>query len=158
MIDEIFKEMDKDTSVTHLHLYDEVIIHNVNLIDEVTIEDIWNSLEQLYISKKLSNKLYMELYGLCIIENLDLLQHLNTFNKFTSQLLQFKVLFEEKDKTILFLVQKVKNMCIDKEDSHRFTPWICVYSKWFLLPFGLRVFPLIESSKMLLCDDSRVVT
>lgn len=80
MIDEIFKEMDKDTSVTHLHLYDEVIIHNVNLIDEVTIEDIWNSLEQLYISKKLSNKLYMELYGLCIIENIDLLQHLNTFN------------------------------------------------------------------------------
>lgn len=79
MIDEIFKEMDKDTSVTHLHLYDEVI-HNVNLIDEVTIEDIWNSLEQLYISKNLSNKLYMVLYGLCIIENIDLLQHLNTFN------------------------------------------------------------------------------
>ena len=56
------------------------------------------------MAKNLSNKLYLkELYILCMPENVDVLQHLSKFNSLVSQLLQFKVTFDDEDKSILLL-------------------------------------------------------
>ena len=52
--------------------------------------------------KNLSNKLYLKkLYSLCMLENTYVLQHLSKFNGLISQLLQFQVTFDDKDKAIL---------------------------------------------------------
>ena len=57
------------------------------------------------MANNLSNKLYLkkELYSLRMQENTDVLQHLSKFNCLISQLLQFKVTFDDKDKVILIL-------------------------------------------------------
>ena len=43
------------------------------------------------------------MYNLHISENIDALQHLSKFNGLISQLLQFQVTFDDKDKAILLL-------------------------------------------------------
>ena len=57
------------------------------------------------MAKNLSNKLYLkkELYSLRMSESTDMLQHLSKFNSLISQLLQFKVTFDDEDKAILLL-------------------------------------------------------
>ena len=55
----------KAASMIHLCLADEVIY---NVMDEETATDLWSRLETLYVTKSLSNKLYLkkQLYGLHI--------------------------------------------------------------------------------------------
>ena len=57
------------------------------------------------MAKNLSNKLYLkkELYSLCMPKNTNVLQHLNKFNSLISQLLKFKVTFDDEDNVILLL-------------------------------------------------------
>ena len=78
---------------------------NINVEDCTTAEEIWKRLEELYMAKNLSNKLYLkkELYSLRMSESTDMLQHLSKFNSLISQLLQFKVTFDDEDKAILLL-------------------------------------------------------
>lgn len=54
------------------------------------------------MEKNLTNKLYMKkLYGLHMEENANLLEHLNKFNKWNTQLFNFGVKIGEEDKAIL---------------------------------------------------------
>ena len=52
-------------SAIRLNLSDE-ILNNINVEDCTTAEEIWKRLEELYMAKNLSNKLYLkkELYSL----------------------------------------------------------------------------------------------
>ena len=98
-------DMEKTTAnEIRLNLSDEVL-NNINLEDCTTTEEIMKKLEELYIEKNLSNKLYLknELYSVRISENTDALQHLSKFNGLISQLLQFQVTCDNEDKAILLL-------------------------------------------------------
>ena len=100
-----WEEMDETAaSAIRLNLSDEVL-NNINVEDCTTAEEIWKRLEELYMAKNLSNKLYLkkELYSLRMSESTDMLQHLSKFNSLISQLLQFKVTFDDEDKAILLL-------------------------------------------------------
>jgi hypothetical protein len=57
------------------------------------------------MAKNLKNKLYVkkQLYGLQMEENTNLLKYLNKFNILNTQLLNFGVKIEEKDKLIILL-------------------------------------------------------
>ena len=100
-----WEDMEKTTAnEIRLNLSDEVL-NNINLEDCTTTEEIMKKLEELYIAKNLSNKLYLnnELYSVRISENTDALQHLSKFNGLISQLLQFQVTCDDEDKAILLL-------------------------------------------------------
>ena len=59
-----WEKMDeKDASAIRLHLTDDVVN---NIIDEESVGGIWTKLENLYMSKTLTNKLYLkkQLYAL----------------------------------------------------------------------------------------------
>ena len=75
------------------------------MIDKEKAESIWQKLENLYMAKNLTNKLYVkqQLYGLHMEENIDLLEYLNKFNMLSTQLLNFGVKIGEEDKAILLL-------------------------------------------------------
>ena len=93
--------MDETTASTiRLNLSDKVL-NNINLEDYTTAKEIWKRLEEFYMAKNLSNKLYLkELYSLRMLENTDALQHLSKFNGLISHLLQFQVTFDEEDVSI----------------------------------------------------------
>src|SRR3954469_16360636 len=85
-----------------LYLSDEVLY---NVLNEDTAAGMWNWLESLYMTKSLSNKLYVkkQLYGLRMAEGAPILQHLNDFNKIVSDLLALEVKMEEEDKALILL-------------------------------------------------------
>ena len=76
-----------------------------NVMDEETIVDLWCRLESLYMTKSLSNKLFMkkQLYSLKMKECTSILQHLNAFNRILSDLLALKDKLEEEEKALLLL-------------------------------------------------------
>ena len=70
-----WEEMDETAaSAIRLNLSDEVL-NNINVEDCTTAEEIWKRLEELYMAKNLSNKLYLkkELYSLRMSESTDML-------------------------------------------------------------------------------------
>jgi len=71
------------TSMIQVCLADEVMY---NVIDEETATRLWSRLETLYMTKSLSNKMYLkkQLYELCMKEGTTVLEHLNFFNKVIS--------------------------------------------------------------------------
>jgi len=90
----------KAVSAILLNLLDEVI-HNV--INGKKAESILHKLESRYITKNLTNKLYMKkhLYDLQMEENIDQLEHLNKFNTLNIQLNLIKRKKEKKKKKVL---------------------------------------------------------
>jgi len=76
-----------------------------NVMDEEKATGLWSRLETLYLTKSLSNKLYLkkQLYGLRINERTMVLKHLNFFNKVISELLTVDVKIDEKDKVLILL-------------------------------------------------------
>jgi len=86
-----------------LYISDEVLY---NIMNEKITSGLWCKLESLYMTKSLSNKLFMkkQLYNLRMKEDTPILQHLNAFNRILSNLLALEVkLEEEEDKTLLLL-------------------------------------------------------
>ena len=74
--------------------------------DEETAAGLWCTLESLYMTKSLSNKLFKkkQLYSLRMKEVTPILQHLNAFNRILSDLLALEIkLKEEEDKTLMLL-------------------------------------------------------
>lgn len=69
----------KATSMIHLNLSDGVIHY---VIDKDNPKSIWHKLESLYLTKNITNKLYVkkQLYILQMVKNTYLLEHLNKFN------------------------------------------------------------------------------
>ena len=76
-----------------------------NVIDKETVTGLWSTLETLYMTKNLSNKLYLkkQLYGLHINERTTMLEHLNFFNKIISELLTVDIKIDEEDKAFILL-------------------------------------------------------
>ena len=80
----------KAASTIQLCLADEVLY---NVMDEETVTRLCLRLETLYMTKSLSNKLYLkkQLYGLCKNEGTTVLEYLNFFNMVISDLLPVDV-------------------------------------------------------------------
>ena len=76
-----------------------------NVMDEETPMRLWSRLETLYITKSLSNKLYLKkpLYGLRMKKGTAVLEYLNFFNKVINELLTVDVKIDEKDKALILL-------------------------------------------------------
>ena len=87
-------------STIQLYLTDKVIY---NAMDEETATGLWSRLKMLYMTKSLSNKLYLkkQLYRLSKKEGTAVLEHLNFFNKVISELLAVDVKIDEEDKILI---------------------------------------------------------
>ena len=103
MSDEDWEDIDlRAVNTIILCLADEVMY---NVMDEETTVGIWDKLEKLYMTKSLSNVLYLKqkLYGLRMKEGTAITEHLNTFNKIIADLLSINVKVDEDDKALIFL-------------------------------------------------------
>ncbi|KAK8937136.1 hypothetical protein KSP39_PZI011924 [Platanthera zijinensis] len=101
--DDEWDELDlKAISTIQLCLADEVMY---NVIEAENTVDLWRKLEELYMSRSLTNKLYVkkQLYSLRMSDGAQLLDHLNVFNKLVSQLRSMDVKVEEEDQALLLL-------------------------------------------------------
>ena len=80
MEDDEWNDIDPAKTTIILCLSDEVLY---NVMNEKTTAGLWCKLETLYMTKSLSNKLFMkkQLYSLRTKEGTPFLQHLNTFNR-----------------------------------------------------------------------------
>ena len=74
-------------------------------MDEESPTAIWLKLESQYMSKSLTNKLFLKkkLYGLKMAEGSTLDQHINVFNQIISNLNRVDVKFEKEDMTLILL-------------------------------------------------------
>ena len=102
-LNEDLEEMDlRAASTIQLCLADEIIY---NVMDEETATGLWLRLETLYMTKSLSNKLYLKkkLYGLRMNKGTTVLEHLNFFNMVISELLTVNVKIDEEDKALILL-------------------------------------------------------
>jgi hypothetical protein len=86
----------KAVATIRLCLGDDVMYH---VIDEESSATVWLKLESGHMSKSLTNKLYLkqQLYGLKMVEGLDLSQHINMFNQIIGDLKRVDVKFEDED-------------------------------------------------------------
>jgi len=101
--DKDWEEIDlKAASTIQLCLTDEVMY---NVMDENSATSLWSRLNTLYMTKSLSNKLYLEkqLYGLSITEGTTVLEHLNFFNKIISELLAVDVKIDKENNALILL-------------------------------------------------------
>jgi len=82
-----------------------------NVMDEETTTRLWSKLETLYMTKILSNKLYLKkkLYGLRMKEGTMVLKYLNFFNKVISELLAIDVKIDEENKMLILLSSLVQS-------------------------------------------------
>ena len=76
-----------------------------HVMDEESPTAIWLKLESRYMSKSLTNKLFLKkkLYVLNMEKGLTLDQHINTFNKIISDLNRVDVKFKEEDMALILL-------------------------------------------------------
>jgi len=103
MEDDEWNDIDFCAKATIILCLSEEVLYNV--MNEETITGLWRRLESLYMTKSLSNKLFMknQLYNLWMKKDTSILQHLNTFNRILSDLLALEVKLEEEDKTLMLL-------------------------------------------------------
>ena len=98
-----WKDLEAKAAATiRLCLADDVMYH---VMDKESPAAIWLKLESRYMSKSLTNKLYLKqkLYGLKMAESSDLSQHMNVFNQIISDLKRIDVKFEDEDKALMLL-------------------------------------------------------
>ena len=98
-----WKELEaKAVATIRLCLSDDVMYH---VMDEDSPVEVWKKLESRYMSKSLTNKLYLKqkLYGLKMAESADLSQHINVFNQIISDLRRVDVKYEDEDKALMLL-------------------------------------------------------
>jgi len=72
---------------------------------EETTTNLWNRLENLYITNSLTNKIFLkrQLYSLRMKEGTKIVDHLNVFNTLICQLSSMEVKLEDKDKVVTLL-------------------------------------------------------
>jgi hypothetical protein len=85
-----------------LYLADSVLL---NVSGESTAKELWDKLENLYQSKSLVNKLFLQknLYHLRMEDGDSVTEHLNAFNTLVSQLGSVNITIAEEDKCITLL-------------------------------------------------------
>ena len=73
--------------------------------DETSPKKIWDKLDDQFMSKTLTRKLYLKqkLYGLKMQEGSDLTEHVNVFNQVIADLVKVEVTIDDEDKAIIFL-------------------------------------------------------
>jgi hypothetical protein len=89
-------------STIRLCLADEVLF---NIVEETTASGLWEKLEKLYMTKSLTNRIYLkrQLYSLRMKEGSKVAEHLNVFNTLICQLTDMEVKIQEEDKAITLL-------------------------------------------------------
>ena len=98
-----WKELEaKAVATIQLCLGDDVMYH---VMDEESLAVVWLKLESRYMSKSLTNKLYLKqrLYSLKMAEGLDLSQHINVFNQIIGDLKKVDVKLEDENKALMLL-------------------------------------------------------
>ncbi|KAK2965407.1 hypothetical protein RJ640_001484 [Escallonia rubra] len=92
----------KAVSTIRLNLAPKV---KYQVLTETSTTALWQKLEKIYMSKSLSNRLYLkkDLYQLRMEEGSDLGDHISEFNRLVSQLSSIDVKLEEEDQAILLL-------------------------------------------------------
>jgi hypothetical protein len=103
MVDEDWEDLDaRALSTIHLLLEDQVLF---NIVEEMTKEGLWTKLEILYMTKNLSNKIFLkrQLYSLQMKEGTKITDHLNVFNTLICQLTNMEVKFEDEDKAVTLM-------------------------------------------------------
>jgi hypothetical protein len=103
MVDIDWKELEaKAVATILLCLGDDVMYH---IMDEESPTAVWLKQKSRYMSKLLTNKLYLKqrLYGLKMVEGSDLSQHINIFNQIIDDLKRVDVKFEDEDKALVLL-------------------------------------------------------
>ena len=101
--DEDWDEIDvRALSAICLCLVDDVLF---NIVAEKTIVGLWMKLETLYMTKSLTNEIFLkkQLYSLRMNEGTKIVDHLNTFNTLLVQLTIMGVKFNYEDKAITLL-------------------------------------------------------
>lgn len=90
-------------------------------MDEESPAGIWAKLKSRFMSKSLTNKLYLKqkLYVLTMAEGTDLSQHINLFNQIISDLLMIDVKFDEEDKALMLFT----SLPASYEHLVRTLPW-----------------------------------
>ena len=85
-----------------LCLADDIMYHVMSLKSP---DEIWKKLEAQFMSKSLTNKLYLKqrLYGLKMQEGSDLAQHVNVFNQIITDLVRLDVKIEDEDRAMILL-------------------------------------------------------
>jgi hypothetical protein len=103
MTDEDWEDLDaRALSTIRMCLADEVLF---NIAEETTTTGLWTKLESLYMTKNLSNIIFLkrQLYSLRMKEGTKIVDHLNVFNTLISQLTAMEVKFDDEDKAITLL-------------------------------------------------------
>jgi hypothetical protein len=88
--------------VMRLCLSDQVMYH---VMDESSPKKIWDKLAEKFMSKTLTQKLYLKqkLYRLKMQEGSDLAEHVNVFNQLIADLGKVDVKIDEEDRAIILL-------------------------------------------------------
>ena len=76
-----------------------------HVMDETSPKKIWDKLEEQFMSKTLTRKLYLKqkLYGLKIQEGSDLAEHINVFNQLIANLGKVDGKMDDEDMAIILL-------------------------------------------------------
>jgi hypothetical protein len=77
----------------------------LNVLEEATTKDLWDTLGKLYQSKSLVNKLFLrnKLYNLRMRDGDSVEEHLSSFNNVVSQLVSIAIKISDEDKCITLL-------------------------------------------------------
>ena len=76
-----------------------------HVMDETSPKKIWDKLEEQFMSKTLTRKLYLKQksYGLKMQKGSDLAEHINVFNQLIADLGKVEVKIDEEDRAIILL-------------------------------------------------------
>jgi hypothetical protein len=89
-------------STIEMYITDDVLNH---VISAISVKDMWEKLEAIYLGKSLSNKLFLKkkLFKLEMKEGEDVMKHINSFNALINDLSRIDVQFSEEDRALLLL-------------------------------------------------------
>lgn len=101
--DDQWEEMQaRAAAAIRLCLSDDVMNH---IMEETLPKEIWDKLASRYMSKTLTNKLFVKqkFYKLKMAEGSDLAEHVNVFNQIVADLTRLDVKVNDEDKAIVLL-------------------------------------------------------
>jgi hypothetical protein len=104
MTDDKWEDLDeKALSALQLSLFPDVLREVMNA---KSAAELWNKLEELYMTKSLANKLRLKehIYTIHMAEGTSIQSHLNEFNSIIVDLESFDVKIDDEDKAILLVV------------------------------------------------------